>query len=149
MITFGKVNVHPGSFSAVPGEVDFSLDFRSASPETLKVLENELLTLAEDVASTRGLAFYSRIVDKTEPVMISPRILGILKEECQKLNYPFLTMTSGAGHDAQIISAVAEAGMIFIPCIDGISHSPEEMIRWEDLKKGANLLLHAILRLAS
>jgi N-carbamoyl-L-amino-acid hydrolase len=149
MITFGKVNVHPGSFSAVPGEVDFSLDFRSSSPVTLKALENELLTLAEDIASTRGLAFYSRIVDKTEPVTISPRILRILKEECQKLNYPFFTMTSGAGHDAQIISAVAEAGMIFIPCIDGISHSPEEMIRWEDLEKGANLLLHAILRLAS
>jgi len=149
MITVGKVSVLPGSFSVVPGEVDFSLDFRSASPETLKALENELLTLAEDIASTRGLAFYSRIVDKTEPVTISPRILGILQEECQKLSYPLLTMTSGAGHDAQIVSAVAESGMIFIPCIDGISHSPEEMIRWEDLEKGANLLLQALLRLAS
>lgn len=148
MITFGKVNVHPGSFSVVPGEVDFSLDFRSASPETLKALENELLTLAEDIASTRGLAFYSRIVDKTEPVTISPRILGILKEECQKLGYPFLPITSGAGHDAQIVSAVAESGMIFIPCVDGISHSPEEMIRWEDVEKGVNLLLHTLLRLA-
>ncbi len=148
MITVGKVNVHPGSFSVVPGEVDFSLDFRSTSLETLKALEKELLTLAEDIASTRGLLFYSRVVDKTEPVTISSRILGILKEECQKLGYPFMTLASGAGHDAQIVSAVAEAGMIFIPCIDGISHSPEEMIRWEDLEKGANLLLHVLLHLA-
>lgn len=148
MITVGKVNVHPGSFSVVPGEVDFSLDFRSTSLETLKALEKELLTLAEDIASTRGLLFYSRVVDKTEPVTISSRILGILKEECQKLGYPFMTLASGAGHDAQIVSAVAEAGMIFIPCIDGISHSPEEMIRWEDLEKGANLLLQVLLHLA-
>jgi N-carbamoyl-L-amino-acid hydrolase len=148
MITIGKVSVLPGSFSVVPGEVDFSLDFRSASPEILEALEKELLALAEDIASTRGLTFYSRVVDKTEPVAISPRILGILKEECQKLKYPFLTMTSGAGHDAQIVTAVAETGLIFIPCIDGISHSPEEMIRWEDLEKGTNLLLQALLRLA-
>jgi N-carbamoyl-L-amino-acid hydrolase len=148
MITFGKVNVHPGSFSVVPGEVDFSLDFRSASPETLETLDKELLALAEDIAATRGLSFYSRVMDKTEPVTIPSRILGILKEECQKLGYPSMTLASGAGHDAQIVSAVTEAGMIFIPCIDGISHSPEEMIRWEDLEKGANLLLHGLIRLA-
>lgn len=148
MITFGRVNVHPGSFSVVPGEVDFSLDFRSSSPETLEALEKELLALAEDIAATRGLEFFSRVVDKTEPVTIPSRILGILKEECQKLGYPFLSLASGAGHDAQIVSSVTDAGMIFIPCLDGISHSPEEMIRFEDLEKGANLLLQALIRLA-
>jgi N-carbamoyl-L-amino-acid hydrolase len=60
-----------------------------------------------------------------------------------------MKMTSGAGHDAQIVAAVAESGMIFIPCVDGISHSPQEMIEWSDLEKGANLLLHALLRLAA
>jgi len=149
MITFGKVAVHPGSFSVVPGQVDFSLDFRSASPETLEALEKELLAMAEDIASTRGLAFYSRVVDRTEPVEVPPRLIGVLREECQKLGYPFLQVTSGAGHDAQMVSSVADSGMIFIPCRDGISHSPEEDIDWEDLEKGANLLLRTLLRLAS
>ncbi len=148
MITFGRASVLPGSFNVVPGEVDFSLDFRSASKETLETLEKELLALAQDIASTRGLSFFSRVVDKTDPVAVSPRVLEILKEECRKLDYPFLSLTSGAGHDAQIVSLVADAGMIFIPCLDGISHSPEEMIRWEDLEKGANLLLQAVIRLA-
>ena len=148
MITFGKVNVHPGSFSVVPGKVDFSLDFRSSSPETLEALEKQLLALANDIAATRGLQFFSRVVDKTEPVTIPSRILAVLKEECQKLGYPFLALASGAGHDAQIVSRVTDAGMIFIPCLDGISHSPEEMIRFEDLEKGANLLLQALIRLA-
>jgi N-carbamoyl-L-amino-acid hydrolase len=148
MITIGRVTVQPGSFSVVSGQVDFSLDFRSASRETLEVLEKELLALAGDIASTRGLSFFSRVVDKTEPVEIPSRIKGILKEECGKLGYPFLMVTSGAGHDAQIVSSIAESGMIFIPCLDGISHSPKEMIDWQDLEKGANLLLRALLRLA-
>ncbi len=149
MITIGKVTVHPGSFSVVPGQVDFSLDFRSASLETLQTLEKELLTLAEDISSTRGVSFHSRVVDRTEPVETPPPLLAILEEECQKLGYPYLRVTSGAGHDAQIVSSVAPAGMIFIPCRDGISHSPEEMIEWEDLEKGANLLLRTLIRLAT
>ena len=149
MVTVGKVSVHPGSFSVVPGQVDFSLDFRSSSPDTLKALEAELLTLAREISSTRGLSFYSRLVDQTEPAALSERLIGIMKEECARLDYPSMTLTSGAGHDAQIVSSLAEAGMIFIPCLDGISHSPAEMINWEDLEKGANLLLHTLLRLAS
>jgi N-carbamoyl-L-amino-acid hydrolase len=148
MITLGKVTVHPGSFSVIPGKVDFTLDIRSSSGETLQALDGELLKLAEDIASTRGAAFYSRTIDRTEPVVLSERIIGMMKEECGQLGYSWIPMTSGAGHDAQIVAPLAEAGMIFIPCRDGISHSPDEMIEWEDLEKGANLLLRTLLRLA-
>lgn len=148
LITVGKVNVHPGSFSVVPGKVDFTLDVRSSSGKTLQALDRELLELAEDIATTRGAAFYSRIIDRTEPVALSEGIIGIMKEECGKLGYSWMPITSGAGHDAQIVAPLAEAAMIFIPCRDGISHSPDEMIDWKDLEKGANLLLRTILRLA-
>jgi N-carbamoyl-L-amino-acid hydrolase len=149
MVTVGKINVRPGAFSIVPGQVDFSFEYRSTSKETLEELEKFLMALAEDIASTRGLEFKSTIVDKTEPVKTSPRITEMMKEECQKLGYPFLMLPSGAGHDAQILAGAAEVGMIFIPCLDGISHSPEEMINWKDLEKGANLLLAVLLKLAS
>jgi len=72
-----------------------------------------------------------------------------MKEECQKLGSSFMTLPSGAGHDAQILASVAEVGMIFIPCVDGISHSPQENIDWSDLEKGANLLLQVLIRLAT
>jgi len=87
-------------------------------------------------------------MDKTEPVSTSPQMAEIMKEECQRLGYSSMTLPSGAGHDAQILSHVAEVGMIFIPCVDGISHSPQESIDWNDLEKGANLLLHTLLKLA-
>jgi len=149
MVTIGKVQVHPGSFSIVPGLVEFSLEFRSTSRETLETINRELMELAEDIASTRGLTFGARLVDTTDPVELAPRLVGLAKEECQKLGTPYMMMASGAGHDAQILAGIGETAMIFIPSPDGISHAPGEAIRWEDLEKGANLLLHVLLRLAS
>jgi N-carbamoyl-L-amino-acid hydrolase len=148
MITVGKVTVQPGSFSVVPGRADFTLDIRSAFEETLETLDKELQALAGDIAATRGVSFHSRVVDRTTPAALSGRIIRVLEDECRNLGYPAMRMTSGAGHDAQIVSGLAEAGMIFIPCIDGTSHAPEEMINWEDLEKGANLLLNTLIRLA-
>jgi N-carbamoyl-L-amino-acid hydrolase len=147
MLTVGKVAVRPGAFSIIPGRVDFSLDFRSTSKETLEEMERSLLYLAKDTSSTRGLEFQSKIIDKTDPVMIPDHIVNIMKDACQTLNYPSMTLPSGAGHDAQILASIADAGMIFIPCEDGISHSPQEKIKWDDLEKGANLLLHTLIKL--
>lgn len=149
MVTIGRVSVRPGAFSIVPGQVDFSFEFRSQSKKTLEELKKHLFSLAEDVASTRGLEFGSKLVDETEPVSIPTRIQDIMKDECENLGYSSMTLPSGAGHDVQILASVAEPGMIFIPCVDGISHSPQEMIQWEDLEKGANLLLQVLIRLAS
>ena len=148
-VTIGRVAVHPGAFSIVPGQADFTFEFRSGTPETMKALETELFALAEDTARTRGLGFVSKVVDATTPVAVPPRILDILRDECRRLGYAQMPLQSGAGHDAQIMAAVTEAGMIFIPSPDGLSHSPKECLRWEDLEKGANLLLAALLRLAA
>jgi N-carbamoyl-L-amino-acid hydrolase len=149
MVTIGKVSVSPGAFSIVPGQADFSFEFRSTSAETLRELEQHLFAIAADVASTRGLGFASRIIDQTQPVTIAPRIVSLIKEESEKLGYSYLLLPSGAGHDAQILAGRTDVGMIFIPCVDGVSHSPEEAIQWEALEKGANLLLQALLRLAA
>jgi len=149
MLTIGKAALHPGSFSVIPGRADFTLEFRSASPEALTAIEKEVFALAEDIASTRGLTFASRIVDKTTPVTIAPRLVNLLEDECRTLGYPSMRMTSGAGHDAQILAGACDVGMIFIPSPDGISHAPGERLNWDDLEKGANLLLRMLVRLAS
>lgn len=149
MVTIGRAALHPGAFSVIAGQADFTLDFRSASTETLGDLERELLAIAEEVAAARGLRFASRLVDETPPVRIPERLTSLLEAESERLGHPRLRLTSGAGHDAQVLAASCDAGMIFIPSPDGLSHSPRESIRWEDLEKGANLLLAALLRLAA
>jgi len=148
LVTIGRVYVHPGAFSIIPGRVDFSLDFRSTSKETLDILEMDLRGIAQEVAATRGLEFTSQVVDHTDPVPVPGRITHLLQEECKKLGLSSITLPSGAGHDAQILARVTDSGMIFIPCEDGNSHSPAESIQWDDLEKAANLLLHSLIRLA-
>ena len=149
MLTVGKAALQPGSFSVIPGRADFTLEFRSASPEALAAIEKEVFALAEDVAATRGLSFASRVVDSTTPVAVAPRILDLLEEECRALDIRSMRLTSGAGHDAQILAGACDVGMIFIPSPDGVSHSPAERVDWDDLEKGANLLLRTLLRLAA
>lgn len=147
-ITVGRVQLLPGTFSIVPGQADFTLDLRNSEKSNLHDMERKVLALAEEIASARALSFHSWLVDLTEPTDMSPRLVSLLEEEARHLNYPYLKMISWAGHDAQILAWITEAALIFIPSVNGISHSPEEAIRWEDLEKGANLLLQAILRLA-
>ena len=149
MLTIGKAVLHPGSFSVIPGRADFTLDFRSGAAETLAAIESEVFGLAEDIASTRGLTFASRIVDKTTPVTVAPRLLDLMEKECRSLGYGSMRVTSGAGHDAQILAGACDAGMIFVPSPDGVSHSPAERIDWDALEKGANLLLRTLIRLAA
>ena len=148
MLTIGRVQVSPGAFTIVPGEVDFTLDFRSTSPKILTELEKMLTAMANDVASTRGLQFSSLIVDKTDPIVIPEKLTNMLKEESDRLGYEYMLLPSGAGHDAQILASITDSGMIFIPCEDGISHSPMEKIKWEDLDRGANLLLQMLAKLS-
>ena len=149
VLTVGKAALHPGAFSVIPGRTDFTLEFRSASPEALAAIEKDVFALAEDIAATRGLIFVSKVVDKTMPVTVAPRLTGIIEEECRALGYPSMKLVSGAGHDAQILAGACDSGMIFIPSPDGISHAPGERVDWGDLEKGANLLLRTIIRLAS
>ena len=149
VLTVGRAALHPGSFSVIPGRADFTLEFRSSSAEAMAAIEKEVFALAGDIAATRGLTFISKLVDRTAPVTVAPRLAGLIEEECRSLGYPSMKMTSGAGHDAQIIAAACDSGMIFIPSPDGISHSPGERVDWADLEKGANVLLRTLLRLVT
>lgn len=149
VLTVGRAALHPGSFSVIPGRTDFTLEFRSSSPDAMATIEKDVFELAEDIAATRGLTFISKIVDRTAPVTVAPRLVSLIEEECRSLGYPSMRMTSGAGHDAQIIAAACDSGMIFVPSPDGISHSPGERVDWGDLEKGANVLLRTLLRLAA
>ncbi|HHF42141.1 MAG TPA: M20/M25/M40 family metallo-hydrolase, partial [Candidatus Aminicenantes bacterium] len=102
----------------------------------------------ESISQTRGVEFQYKIIDTTQPVTIEPEMIQLLEETAQNLGYSCLRLSSRAGHDTQILAAITRVGLIFIPCEDGRSHSPEENIRWEDLLKGANLLLNALIQLA-
>lgn len=149
VVTVGNIRVSPGAFNIVPGEARLALEFRDSSSDRLKKMENEIMQMGHQIARQRNLTFMADRVSWNAPVLLSRQIQCILKEEADALGYPYRLMDSGAGHDAQILAQKTEVGMIFIPSIGGKSHCPEESSRWEDVDKGAQLLLNCLLRLAN
>jgi N-carbamoyl-L-amino-acid hydrolase len=85
---------------------------------------------------------------KVDPLPFSPVILETIQIVSDELAVRWQPIASGAGHDAQVVGRVAPAAMIFVPSCQGRSHCPEEYTRTEDIEKGANVLLHTLLRLA-
>ena len=81
VLTVGKAALPSGSFSVIPGRTDFTLEFRSSSPEAMAAIEKDVFGLAEDIAATRGLTFMSKLVDKTAPVTVAPRLTSLIDPE--------------------------------------------------------------------
>ena len=79
---------------------------------------------------------------------MSEHAQAAIRSAAEALGLSHATMPSGAGHDAQSMAALTDAGMIFIPSRGGISHSPREFSEWRDCVNGAKVLLHAALAMA-
>jgi N-carbamoyl-L-amino-acid hydrolase len=149
VVNVGNMSFEPGAFNIVPERVTLELEFRSDTMPKLDALEACLLENAEREAERFGLNIDIKPVGKVPPAPMADKIQAAFMEASQTLNVQSMKMVSGAGHDAQSLAAVCPTGMIFIPSIGGISHSPKEFSRWEDCVNGANVLLQAVLKLAS
>ena len=79
--------------------------------------------------------------------MADPQIQAQIEAAAAGLGLKTMRLPSGAGHDAQMMAKLGPMGMIFVPSVGGISHSPKEFTPWSDCANGANVLLHAILRM--
>jgi len=146
--TIGRADLHPGSANTVPGRVEFSLDVRDTEEKTLRELMDACRRVLSAIARRRGLMFEFDIISEIDPVACDPSIVTAIRDAAQAQATEIKTMPSGAAHDAQIVSAIAPVGMIFVPSLKGRSHSPAEWTHWEDIEIGANVALGALLRIA-
>jgi acetylornithine deacetylase/succinyl-diaminopimelate desuccinylase-like protein len=138
----------PGAFNIVPAQVDVSLEFRSADDAEFDRLESELLGLAHRESKRFGLDLKADFLGKHSPTLMSDVVQRVFAESCDALGLTHTSLVSGAGHDAQSFAGICPMGMIFVPSVNGTSHSPHEFTNWEDCVNGANVLLQAVLRLA-
>ncbi len=149
VVNVGKMDFTPGAFNIVPAQVDVSLEFRSPDEEEFKRLDAALLLLANTEAARFGLELKIRFLGKHSPSIMSDVVRDAYASACDKLGLSHASLTSGAGHDGQSLADLCPVGMIFVPSVDGASHSPREFTKWEDCVNGANVLLQAALRLAT
>ena len=147
--TIGKAQVLPGAVNTVPGNVEFSLDFRDPDENILQDLSNAFQKALSAIARRRKLRFHHTIQSTINPVLASPEILRILESQAKDLSLRYRNMTSGAAHDAQQVAQIAPVAMVFVPSKKGYSHSPAEWTSWDDVEAGANLMLRALLLLSN
>ncbi len=147
--TVGRIEALPGAYNVIPGEVILGLDLRDLDAARIELLYQQIAAEAQQVAKATGTTVQFKEVTVDLPAPTDPRIRQLVDESAKELGLTTKLMPSGATHDAQNIARLAPIGMIFIPSIAGISHSPREYSRPEDIASGANVLLHTLLKLGT
>ncbi|MBI4466216.1 MAG: M20 family metallo-hydrolase [Acidobacteria bacterium] len=145
--TVGAIHVEPGAPNVIPGRVEFPVELRDLSMEKIEALGARIRARAEELAAADGVSIAWEQTSSHGPALTSPRIRYEIQQAAAEMRAPTLTMASGAGHDAQSMAHLCPVGMIFVPSRDGISHSPLEYSRPEEVACGAELLYRTILRL--
>jgi N-carbamoyl-L-amino-acid hydrolase len=146
--TVGRIRAEPGAPNVIPGKVIMSLELRDLEEEKINRLYKKIREEARAVEKKTGTRItFSPIEATAVPAPTDPRVQKDLMEAARELGLTSLLMPSGAGHDAQNLARIAPTGMIFVPSVGGISHSPKEYTRPEDMENGVNVLLHTILKI--
>ncbi len=145
--TVGQLQVFPNAPNVVPGLVKHTIELRDLSAEKIARLGEEIQQRAQEIALQTRTEILIRKVDHDPPAMADPEIQKRIEEAAADLGLKTMPLPSGAGHDAQWMARLAPMGMIFVPSVGGISHSPKELSTWQDCANGANVLLQTILSL--
>jgi N-carbamoyl-L-amino-acid hydrolase len=146
--TVGMVQVFPNSRNVIPGRVKFSIDLRNVNDALLNTMHEEMTAFVARTSSETGLKIQLERVSYYPPCPFHPDCVGAVRNAAAKLGYSTMDVVSGAGHDAIYVARLAPAGMIFVPCKDGISHNEIEDAQPAHLEAGCNVLLHAMLERA-
>lgn len=145
--TVGKIQAEPGAPNVIPGKVVMSLEIRDLSAEKIQQIYEQIKKESETISQQTGTRISFSPLDATAvPAPTTPLIRQLIEASANDLGLTVKMMPSGAGHDAQDIAKIAPIGMIFVPSVGGISHSPKEFTYPKDMENGANVLLQTILK---
>ena len=146
--TVGKIAAMPGAFNVIPGKVNLGLEIRDLNYEKIGQLFKAIEHRSKDIEAASGTHFtFAYQNNASKPALTDKSIQDKIVGAAKSLGLSYQYMQSGAGHDAQEISTIAPVGMIFVPSVGGISHSPKEFTKGIDMANGANVLLKTILAL--
>jgi N-carbamoyl-L-amino-acid hydrolase len=147
--TVGSVQLQPGLINVIARRAELTVDLRNTSDALLREAESRLAAFLAELARAEGVTIETRTLARFEPVHFDPGVIDLITRQAKRLGHEPRTMSSGAGHDAQMLARVCPAAMIFVPSVQGISHNPAETTAPEHLVAGADVLLQTLLELAS
>ena len=145
--TVGRFEVYPGSPNTVPGRVHFTIDFRHPDAKVIRELGDRVAEVAR--ANAKGCAVTVTDISYVDPCVFAKPVVDLIRETAEKLALKHMDMPSGAGHDAMHMNALCPTGMVFVPCLRGVSHNESESATAEDLAAGCRVLADALVALAN
>ena len=145
--TVGHIEVTPNSPNVIPGLAQLSIELRDLSPQKLVTMMDDIRARAREIAASTQTTIEFKKTMGAAPAVASPEVQAGIERAAQSLDLTSSRLPSGAGHDAQMMALLGPMGMIFVPSIGGISHSPKELTHWDDCARGADVLLRAILEM--
>jgi beta-ureidopropionase / N-carbamoyl-L-amino-acid hydrolase len=145
--TVGRIEVEPNSPNVVPGRVTLSVEFRDLAEQVLRELGDQVKAQATEIGKNTRTTITFTLASTNIGQPATSGVQGAIGRAAEKAGLKTMRLPSGAGHDAQQIAKIAPMGMIFVPSVGGISHSPKELTTWEDCARGADVLLKTVLDL--
>jgi N-carbamoyl-L-amino-acid hydrolase len=124
-----------------------SLELRDLDAVKIQTLYRQIRSEADQIAAVSKVTFDFKEINANIPAPTDARIRHVIDQSAKELGLTTKVMPSGAGHDAQDMARLGPVGMIFIPSVGGISHSPKEFSRPKDIENGANVLWGALMKL--
>ncbi|KQU91327.1 Zn-dependent hydrolase [Mesorhizobium sp. Root102] len=147
--TVGTIRFEPNAINVIPSRAVFTVDLRDPDEQRLQAEETALAAYIEQLAAAENVTISVEQLARFEPVIFDLRIVERIEAAARACGLGVKRMTSGAGHDAQMMARIAPAAMIFVPSAGGISHNPREHTEDTELVAGANILLDVAAQLAN
>lgn len=145
LATVGMMRIEPNVINVIPRKAVFTVDLRDPDEQRLQAAEKRLADFLDDVSEKEGVSISTERLVRFEPVVFDGELADEIEASARRFGFTHRRMTSGAGHDAQMIARIAPAAMIFVPSRGGISHNPREHTDDDQLISGAQVLLDVVL----
>ncbi|TDS78693.1 Zn-dependent hydrolase [Comamonas sp. JUb58] len=142
--TVGRLSLTPNASNAVPGLVEMMMEVRSDAQSVLDTFPDELLTEVQAGLAELRVRAEMNDVSRSLPTDCQELVMQSIEQACKNLAYAQMRMPSGAGHDAVYMAPTGPIGMIFVPCLHGRSHAPEEWIEPDQLLDGTRVLYETV-----
>ena len=145
--TVGKLDVSPNAPNVIPGAVKLTVELRDLAPEKLVRLAETIQGRAQQIAQQTKTSIEFTLANTTAPANAAEEAQRCIERVAGRLGLGSRRLPSGAAHDAQMMAQLSPMGMIFVPSVGGISHSPRELTKWEHCAQGADVLLGTVLEI--
>jgi hydantoinase/carbamoylase family amidase len=146
--TVGEVHVLPNALNVIPGKVILGIDIRDVEAELIDNMVDDFWVTSSSIAQKRNVICAMHQIAKQIPLSASNRLMAAIRESSAMLQLPCREVVSGAFHDALNMGRLTEMAMIFIPSKDGVSHTPAEFTKFDQIVSGTKVLVETLVKVA-